>query len=90
MSIYPGRGGPLDSLFSHSHHDSGQQASSDEDDFQVEDEDDWMGDEGPVLPKSSRKNMSRFSQSVANEVSNKDYLSHASDATYLFARDLPG
>jgi hypothetical protein len=61
-SIYPGRGGPLDSIFP-------VNDPSDEEDFQVEDEDDWMGDEEPVLAKSARNRSSKFSKLVASEVS---------------------
>lgn len=59
----------------------------------MEDEDDWMGDEGvegPVVPKSSGKNMSKFTQSVTTEVSNKDYLHMHWTLFIYFARGLPG
>jgi hypothetical protein len=61
-SIYPGRGGPLDSLFPRN--------SSDEEDFEMEDEADWMGDLEQIPAKSTSKHPSKFSESVAAEVSN--------------------
>lgn len=61
-SIYPGRGGPGESFFH-------QQALSDDEDFQVENEDDWIGDVEAVPSKLSQKKSSKFSQSVATEVS---------------------
>ena len=67
-SIYPGRGGPLDSLFPRN--PVSNQAPSDEEDFQMEDEDDWMGDLEQIPAKSTRKHPSKFSESVAAEVSN--------------------
>jgi hypothetical protein len=60
-SIYPGRGGPLDSLFPRN--------SSDEEDFQVEDEADWMDDLEQTPAKLTSKHPSKFSKSVAAEVS---------------------
>ena len=66
-SIYPGRGGPGESLFR-------QQALSDDDDFRVEDEDDWMGDIEDIPAKSNQKKSSKFMESVATEVSNFYYV----------------
>ena len=67
-SIYPGRGGPGEYLFTRN--TNVEQVLSDEEDFQVENEDDWMGDEDvPAKPSGpSRKQPSKFSESVAIEV----------------------
>jgi hypothetical protein len=69
-SIYPGRGGPGESGFYPSHDLDCNQALSDDEDIQ-EDENDWMGDTD--LPtKSTQKHPSKFSESIATEVSLSD------------------
>lgn len=67
MSIYPGRGGPGESWFYPSRDLNGNPAISDDEEFQ-EDENDWM-DNAEVPAKSTRKNPSKFSESIATEVS---------------------
>lgn len=81
-SIYPGRGGPLDSLFP-----DNKQLLSDE---EVEDENDWMGNEplGPFPTKSSQKKPSKFSESIAIEASTVIYTISAYTKCYVSARDL--
>lgn len=72
-SIYPGRGGPGESLF---YPELSGQAHSDEEDFQVEDEDDWMGDTSgntlgdghdTEMPVKLTHKHSKFSELVAAE-----------------------
>jgi hypothetical protein len=70
-SIYPACGGPGESLLTRN--TNIEQVPSDEEDFQMEDENDWMGDED--LPaKMSRKQPSKFSESIATEVRNIYYV----------------
>jgi hypothetical protein len=64
-SFYPGRGGPLDPPSSHN--PNSNELLSDE---EVENEDDWMGDDEPLPTNSSKKHPSKFSKSVAAEASN--------------------
>lgn len=97
-SIYPGRGGPGESGFypsRHGDHD-GNQALSDDEEIQ-EDENDWMGDTVCEAPtKSMQKRLSKFSESMATEVSSSSSFIEATvtllntTALYLFLETVLG